>query len=975
MDGVEFRILGPLEVSVGGRLVRLGGRRPRTTLAALLLAEGRVVPVERLVDLVWGEEPPASVRGQVAIAVSALRKAFREAGSDEEIIETVGAGYRAHAVHLDATKADRLIAGARAAAEEGRRVEAVSAMREALALWRGPVLADLGPLTGASRWEELRLSTTEECVELCLALGRHGELIAELTDLLAEHPLRERPRAQLMLALYRAGRRGEALEVLRAGRKLLAEELGLEPGQELRDMERAVLAADPVLDLVPPQHASGRGPVLGQAAGRGTAGGGRADSVGGGTHNSVGGEQKAGGGEQRAVGGGHRAVGGLGPAELPAAVTGFIGRQGELDRVHRLGTSGEVPIVAITGPGGIGKSALAVRAARRIAAEFPDGQLYVDLRGSTPGLAPLRPEQVLGRFLRSLGVPNAEIPADPDEASARFRSLAARQRLLVVLDNATSVGQVRPLLPSGPGCLVIVTARRAFTTLDGAAHLQLAAMEPDEAVALLARAIGDDRVAVEKEAAAEIAVLCGGLPLAVRIVAARAAAHPRWSLDDLRGSLVQARTRLDSLEYADLAVRTSFAVSLQRLREEPGCAASVRLFGLLGLLDVHTVTPGIAAALMDDDDQAAGAALDGLEAARLIEQTTIGRYGMHDLLRLYARELAAPDGNQVGRAAHRYLATVLNCRQLLVPGPTPLMDGFAVHDEGLAFADRGTAIAWLDDESDNLIAVIQQLLAVPEHYDLAARMCVALGLPLFARGRTHDMRAVSRQLLETAEKAGDLVVQANAHNNLGIAGQGLAQAEVGAYHFERAAALWKELGQPDREAKAINNLAIPYRWLGRLEEALDCNRRAVAIFQELGDRQSEAAGWDNLGLTCRRLGRFDECVPALELSLTIRRELGLEREVAMSLCNLAETHHLRGEHARAVERFEQALELAVSTGERHGEAICQWGLGQARHAMGQPGLPHWHASIALLRDMALIPEDEAERLLSQPVPDTPSAIR
>lgn len=911
MDGVQFRVLGPLEVLVNGQAIKLGGRRPQTTLAVLLLAEGRVVTVERLVDVVWGEEPPASVRGQVAIAISALRKAFRQAGAEGEVIETVGAGYRLRAVHLDAREADRLTADGRRKAGEGRPGEAVVAMREALALWRGPVLAGLGPLPGAGRWEELRLATTEECVQLGLALGHHRELIPELTDLLAEHPLRERPRAQLMLALYRAGRRGEALEVFREGCKLLADELGLEPGAELLDMERAVLSGDPSLDLAQGAETS--------------------------------------------------------PAELPAAVTGFIGRQRELDRIQALC---DVPIVAITGPGGIGKSALAVRAARRIAGEFGDGQLYVDLRGATPGVAPLEPQRVLGRFLRSLGEEN--VPADQDEAAARFRSLTSRLRLLVLLDNATSVAQVRPLLPSGAGCLVIVTARRALTTLDGAAHLQLAAMETDEAVALLAGAIGDHRVSGEPEAAQEIAELCGGLPLAVRIVAARAAAHPRWSLGDLRRTLVRARSRLDSLEYADLAVRTSFAVSLRRLREEQGGAASARLFCLLGQLDVPTVTPGVAAALMDSGERAAATALDGLEAARLIDEVAPGRYGMHDLLRLYAREIAEPDG-ALDRAAYRYLATLVRSRDLMALGPAPMMSGFAVQDEGLPLADRGEAIAWLDDESDNLIAVVQQLLASGEQVELAARMCVALAMPLFTRGRTHDMRGLNLRLLEVTR---DREVQADAHNNLGIASQGLGLPEDGAFHFERAAALWTELGLRDRAAKAISNLAIPYRWLDRLEEAQACNRQAVALFQELGDRHAESASLDSLGLTCRRLGRFDECVPALERALEIRRELGLEREVAMSLCNLAETYFLQGEAARSAETFLQAFELAVATGDRYGQAFCQWGLGQARHALGSPeeATEHWHGAITMLRDMGLVAADEAERLLAQPVPDKPSAI-
>ncbi|MFE3448185.1 BTAD domain-containing putative transcriptional regulator [Nonomuraea sp. NPDC059194] len=504
---VQFRILGPLEVLVGGLPVHVGGPKPQAALAALLLGLGRVVSVDRLVDVVWGEEPPDSARSQVAIAISRLRRVLREAGADPHVIETVGAGYRVRpAVPLDAAEAKRGIDAAREAAAAGRRREAVLGMRGALALWRGPTLVGMSRrVQGVGLWDELRLAVTEECVELELGLGGHGELVASVAAFVSEHPLRERSRAQLMLALYRTGRRAEALETYRQGRDLLDVELGLEPGPELRWMERAVLADDPALLLGAPDLGA---PGL------------DAPDLG---------------------------VPGLGvpaecPAELPrGAASGFVGRAAELRYVHKLAGE-DLPIAAISGRAGVGKSALAVEAARRLAGRFGDGQLYVDLRGSTS--APLEPGEVLGRFLRSLGRP--DVPAEVDEAAGRFRSLTARRRILVLLDDAAGAAQVLPLLPAGAGCMVVVTSRRPLTLLDGAAHVRLEPMAEDEAISLLESAVGDSRAAAEPAVARELVRRCGGLPLAVRLVAARAADHPRWPLS----RLLDSTPRADALHSA-----------------------------------------------------------------------------------------------------------------------------------------------------------------------------------------------------------------------------------------------------------------------------------------------------------------------------------------------------------------------------------------------------------------------------------------
>ncbi|MBB3731944.1 AfsR/SARP family transcriptional regulator [Nonomuraea dietziae] len=943
---VEFGILGPLEVLVGGEPVHVGGPRAQAALALLLLGPGRAISVERLVDVLWGEDPPSSARGQVAIVVSTLRRSLREAGADPGVIETVAAGYRVPpAVRLDALEAERGIADARAAAAAGRQAEAASALRRALALWRGPTLANLGrTVPGTAVWEELRLAATDECVELELALGRHGELVVELTALVAEHPLRERSRAQLMRALYLNGRRAEALETYQAGRGLLGAELGLEPGPELRRAQRAVLTDEPAFFRSPggPALLQGSSPHEHAAA---SCSPDACDAA----------DQDDPGFVPR-------------PAELPAAAAaGFVGRAVELRYIHKLAGE-DLPIVAINGPGGVGKSTLAVEAARRLAEGFTDGQLYADLHGATPGLAPLGAAEVLGRFLRSLGSP--DVPAAVDEAAARFRSLTAHRRILVLLDNATGVAQVRPLLPAGPRCMVVVTSRRPLTTLDGAAHVHLEAMAEDEALSLLESALGDSRAAADPEAAREIVRLCGGLPLAVRIVGARGAARPSRPLTELRTALVEARTRLDSLEYADLAVRTSFSVGL---RDEPDAP----LFGLLGALDARTYAPGVAAALLDCDEAEAAAALRRLADARLIDRIAPHRYAMHDLLRLYARELAPSDARAaLGRTAHGYLATVLRAKEVMKAGPAALPEDFRVERSSQPLAGGAEAMAWLDAEGDNLLSVIPQLLGSRDGYALGALLCVNLSTPLFVRGRIHELLALHQRFLEAARAGQDHEGQADAHNHLGIANQGLGRAEAGATHFERAASLWKELGRDDREARALSNLSIPYRWLGRLEESMRCVLHAIELFQRLGRRGPEAANWDSLGLTYRELGRLDDCLRALERGLAIRRELENDQEVGISLSHLAETHLRHGDPAVAREQFEQARRLAVAAGDRYGEALCLWGLGQAAHALGEPAArEHWVASAGLLRELRLMTPKEARQLLRQRVPATPSAIR
>jgi Bacterial transcriptional activator domain/NB-ARC domain len=471
---------------------------------------------------------------------------------------------------------------ARADVTAGRLEAAAEGFRTALALWRGPALAGIagdGPSVrlslAATRLEERRRSVLEERLEVDLTLGRHLRLAAELEELTADQPLRERLWALRMLALYRSGRQAEALQVYQCLRKLLVEELGLEPTAAVRELHRQILAADPALEPLPRQP-----PAVGAFA---------APVVM--------------------------------PRQLPPDVAAFTGRGQELARLGQLlaaSQGGTVVICAINGTGGIGKSALAIHAAHQLDSRFPDGQLYVNLQGATPGLAPLAPIQALGRLLRTLGLEPAAIPTGIQEASGLLRSLLAARRLLLVLDNARDAAQVRWLLPGGPTCAVLVTSRRMLATLDGVCHLHLDVLPLAEAIALLGRLVGGERVAAEPNAAERLVQLCGRLPLAVRIAAARLAARPTWPLAALAYRLADARRRLDELDAGELAVRTCFQVSHQLLAASPDAVDqhAARAFGLLGLLDTPDFGVAVAARLLDEPQDVAEWALDGVPGRR-----------------------------------------------------------------------------------------------------------------------------------------------------------------------------------------------------------------------------------------------------------------------------------------------------------------------------------------------------------------------
>ena len=794
---MEFGLLGPLTVRCGGAAVPVAAGKQRAVLAALLLDAGRAVPVDELCDVLWGAEPPESARASVQNYVRRLRQALGDAGRDR--IRTQPGGYliTVSAGELDVTRFEALARSAGAAVRRGAWDDAAGRARAALALWRGEPLADAGSavLAGreAPRLAELRLQAQEARAEADLHLGRRAEAIAELRVLVGAHPLRERLPALLMLALYWDGRQGEALAAYRQARQALARELGSEPGTGLRELHQRMLAGDPALapDPAPAPH---RAAPAARAAGDGT---------------------RAAAGPPPPAAEGPPLV----PRQLPGAVPHFTGRAAELAALTRaLDTAGEqpgsVPIAAIGGTAGVGKTALAVRWAHQVADRFPDGQLYVNLRGYDPG-RPVAAADALAGILGALGVTGPDVPPGAEERAARYRSALAGRRVLVVLDNAREVEQVRLLLPGTPGCMVVVTSRDALAGLVaryGASRLDLDLLPGPDAVGLLRVLIGA-RADADPGAAAVLAERCARLPLALRVAAELTAERPEVSLAGLSAELAGLRQRLDRLDAGGdprTAVRAVFSWSSRDL--DP---AAARLFALLGLFPGPDLDRQAAAALAGTPVEAAAQALSTLARAHLVRPAGPGRYGLHDLLRGYAAEQAARrETGQWRQAAltrllDYYLDTATATAAALDPAAArpgssapaapaaragaPVI-GAAAAGAGPAGPAGGpgppvtgaaAARAWLDAERPVLAAITAQAASGgwPGH---ATGLSAALAPYLEAGRHDADAVAIHGHAVRAARQAGDAAAEEAALRHLAVAVARLGGQLIGGHPPARA---------------------------------------------------------------------------------------------------------------------------------------------------------------------------------------------
>jgi DNA-binding SARP family transcriptional activator/tetratricopeptide (TPR) repeat protein len=1013
---LRFRVLGPVEVWSADQRLNAGVRQQRLVLAVLALEVNRLVPIDRLLALAWPAGPPPSARAALQSHVYRIRRTLGSAAVTDDAVrvETEGDGYllRCPPGRIDLHLFRDLCTRARGATDE----RTIELLRSALDLWRGQPLAGVcdeqvrGPLCVSL--EEERLAATEELFDAALRLRRDDTVLGELTEWVATHPHRQRAVGQLMLALHRGGRDEESIALYQATRSRLADDLGLDPAEHLQRLHLAILRGDRSLRPIaametPAPAASGGSPV---------------SSVPNHPQPSPGRRPAADPAAQPdspvlsippALIAPPNAL--LAPAQLPADVAAFSGRTGLLRQLDALLASGgagvartsgaragsiepaptALRVATVSGAAGVGKTALVLHWAHRIRERFPDGQLFINLLGYAP-VPPLRPIDALARFLRALGVPPEQVPGDVDEASALYRSLLAGRRALVLLDNARGSEQVRPLLPGSPGCLVVVTSRDSLGGLvarDGARPHTVGVLDPAEAHTLLTRLLGAERMLANPAAAAELARLCGHLPLALRIAAADILVSPHTSICD-QVERLRAGDRLAALAVDEdgngddqATVRVAFDLSYAALP-----AAPRQVFRLLGVLPGPEVTVAAAAALAGGSVEEAGRQLRRLASGHLVEQVGPDRYGCHDLLRMYAAQRSAAEDDEQERAAaldrllDHYLRHVAAAADQVYPQIVRLPHrADTLDDTGsgapgrgappvpVRFSDHSAARAWLEAEQQNLVAAVRHAAAHGPH-PAAWLLADALRGYFFLRMDAVDWRSVADAGLAASEAAADLPGQAAMQLNLAILEWGQSRLPAAVDRAGRALRLARRVGWSDGEASALGalgnvqfelgnlqaasdyfqqafeidvrtgrlinqatrlgNLASVSYELGRLRQAELHNLAALRTRLRTGSRSGVGIIQHNLGEVYVGLGRLDEALAVLHEALTTHREVGNRGIEADTLRCLAATHLLAGRREQAIELAEAALALARQTGDRRFQADALAALAACRRELG-----------------------------------------
>ncbi|WP_416959583.1 BTAD domain-containing putative transcriptional regulator [Streptomyces sp. Agncl-13] len=961
---LRFSVLGPVRAWRGPVSLPTGSPQQRALLAALLLREGRTATAGELIDALWGDDPPSQALAAVRTYASRLRKAL-----DAGVLVSESGGYAVRGLPegaLDVAEVHDLANEAEKAKSAGDLCHARDLLGRALSLWDGEPLAGLpGPYAEAQRvrLEEWRLQLLESRLDMDLEQGCHAEAVSELTALTAAHPLRERLRELLMLALYRSGRQAEALAVYADTRRLLADELGVDPRPGLRELQNRILQADPGLaEPSAPAAETVTAPVR--------------------------------------------------PHQLPATVPDFTGRVSFVSELIDVLASAEGRVMAVSalaGIGGVGKTTLAVHVAHQARSAFPDGQLYVDLQGA--GSQAAEPETVLGAFLRALGTADSAIPDSLEERSALYRSVLDGRRVLVLLDNARDAAQVRPLLPGMEGCAALVTSRVRMVDLAGAHLIDLDVMSPEEALQLFTKIVGAERVAAERESALDVVAACGFLPLAIRIAASRLAARRTWTVSVLAAKLADERRRLDELQAGDLAVKATFELGYGQL--EP---AQARAFRLLGLADGPDISLAAAAAMLNLPVEETEDLLESLVDTSLVESAAPGRYRYHDLVRLYARACAERDewppsepAASLSRLLDFYLATVSGVYLIERPGDR-LVDHLEHTDQpGLVFPDRHTAQDWLYAEAVCLLACVRQAArtgTLRRAVDVLWAACdlaesgtnskeyeaVAALLRTTAR-EAGDPRTEARALtllsfvhhisgsrfdvaLQEAERASELAERADdpltgcwSSNISGVVSLYQNRHEEGAAHFTRAIESFRALGDRPGEASALCNLSRIHLATSRTASAVALAQQGTAMYDDMGHDLRGANGRYALGLALTQSGQLSEATECLNQALQVFRDSRQRLWEGMTLFRLAELDLAARRPAQAAVNAEAALTLLRGIGGewRRGNVLTV--LGRGLNGIGQPGRAQvcWREALDLFETLGAPEADEVRGLL------TPSA--
>lgn len=907
-----FGYLGPMLIETGEAGGIPPSPRQRTVLAVLLTHAGRPVTVDELAEFVWDGKPPDRAADTLRTYVMRLRRSL--GGTAGARIVTRDPGYLIEAAEeeVDALWFTRAYRDGAAAHQAGQWAAARAALAGGLALWRGDPLADVPSQllrdAEAPALDRMRIQALQWRIDCDLQLGGSEELVAELQELTAREPLREQLHALLMTALARAGRMGEALDVFHRARDLLVSQLGIEPGPQLRELQRLILAGEQVR---PPASA--------------------------------------------AVSPAARSV----PHQLPATAGRFAGRAVELDALEAvLDQAGPGPrtatISAIGGMAGIGKTTLALHWAHQVADRFPDGQLYVNLRGFGPA-APLPPTDALRGFLDALRDPARPLPADPDAQEALYRSLMADRRVLVVLDNARDERQVRPLLPGSASCLTLITSRSQLTGLvatNGAIPVNLDLLTEAEALDLLSRRLGPERIAAERAAVEQLIATCSGLPLALCIVAARAASTPKLPLKNLSAQL--SLPGLDALSgtdpYADL--RSVFSWSYRRL--SPGAA---RLFRCLPLFPGPDMSAAAAASIAPADR--IGGLLTELTSAHLLEEYVPGRFRLHDLLARYAQECSGREDTEVARrdvldrVLTWYAAAAVAVTRVVDPRRTTIPETDPPDPVPAALATKAQALDWLETERRNLVAAVK--ISALHGFDTVA---ITLPLTLWSffslRARWHDQLDTSLIGIAVARRTGNLHAEADLYSSISRAYSSLGRAEEGIDGLRRVLAIWQARGDLARQATSHWHLGIACHEAGLASEAISECEQAIELARESGDRRQEGRALSDLGCLLQLAARPEKALRCYLAAQAIATSLQDDFMAGTVQTNLAELYLELGRIEDSMAAATAGIEIGKQSGRRVDQANGHRILGDALNGTGrrENARTHWRAALAAYQELA-----------------------